>query len=65
MRSTKWPCYFSIFVTKKYVDLQGEPKNSTFAFFDEKFSKIFFQKSPIRGISMREIDCAHENTPYR
>jgi hypothetical protein len=28
-------------------------------FFGEKFQKIFFQKSPIRGIFVREIDCAH------
>jgi hypothetical protein len=28
-------------------------KNRTFTFFGEKFSKIFFQKSPIRGIFMQ------------
>jgi hypothetical protein len=35
---------------KCQTNLQGEQKNRTFAFFGEKFSKFFFQKSPIRGI---------------
>jgi hypothetical protein len=33
--------------------LQGEPKNRTFAFFGEKFSKITYKR--FQGFSMRAI----------
>jgi hypothetical protein len=36
-----------------------ELKNRTFAFLVKIFQNFFFQKSPIRGIFMREIDCTH------
>jgi ankyrin repeat protein len=37
-----------------FLFIQGEPKKTVlWRFFDEKFSKFFFQKSPIKGIFMR------------
>jgi hypothetical protein len=40
----------------------GGPKNSTFAFFGEKISKNFCQKSSIRGIFLRLLKIFHQKT---